>query len=68
MGKDILIKNILGHVAILKLNRPKQANALNKELFTSLTEELETLKKDDDVRVVIITGSGEKAEPISSIM
>ena len=61
MGKDILIKKIEGHVAILKLNRPKQANALNRELFTSLTEELETLKRDDDIRVVIITGAGEKA-------
>lgn len=57
----MLIKKIDGNVVILKLNRPEQANALNRELFVRLREELEALQWDDQVRVVIITGSGEKA-------
>ena len=57
----MLIKEIDGNIAILKLNRPKQANALNRELFLCLKEELDALKWDDDIRVVIITGSGGKA-------
>ncbi|MCD6533730.1 MAG: enoyl-CoA hydratase/isomerase family protein [Deltaproteobacteria bacterium] len=57
----MLIKEIDGNVAILKLNRPKQANALNKELFLLLKEELDLLKWDDDIRVVIIAGSEGKA-------
>jgi len=61
MEEDMLVKNINGNVAILKLNRPKQANALNRELFVSLKEELDALQWDDEIRVVIITGSGEKA-------
>lgn len=57
----MLIKKIDGNVVILKLNRPKQANALNRELFTRFREELDALQWDDQVRVVIIAGSGEKA-------
>ena len=57
----MLIKNINDNIAILKLNRPKQANALNRELFISLKEELDTLQWDNEIRVVIITGAGEKA-------
>ncbi|MDP2724981.1 MAG: enoyl-CoA hydratase/isomerase family protein, partial [Syntrophales bacterium] len=61
MEETVLIKKIDGNVVILKLNRPMQANALNRELFTRLREELDALQWDDQVRVVIIAGSGEKA-------
>ena len=57
----MLIKEIDGNVAILKLNRPKQANALNRELFIKLKGELDALQWNDEIRVVVITGSGEKA-------
>ena len=57
----MLIKKIDGNVVILELNRPKQANALNRELFTRFREELDALQWDDQVRVVIIAGSGDKA-------
>ena len=57
----MLIKKIDGNVVMLKLNRPKQANALNRELFTRLREELDALQWDDQVRVVIIAASGDKA-------
>ena len=61
MEETVLIKEIDGNIAVLKLNRPKQANALNGELFTRLREELDALQRDDQVRVVIFAGSGEKA-------
>jgi len=57
----MLLKEINGNIAILKLNRPKQANALNRELFIMLKKELEVLRWDDEIKVVVITGSGEKA-------
>ncbi len=57
----MLIKRTDGNVVILKLNRPKQANALNRELFTKLREELDALQWDDQARVVIIAASGDKA-------
>jgi len=58
---DIILTERQGHVATIKLNRPDAANALNKDLFITLTDVLEELRWDDDVRVVIITGEGEKA-------
>ena len=61
MEQNVLIKEIVGNTAILKLNRPKHANALNRELFIRLREELDTLQWDDEIRAVVIAGSGEKA-------
>ena len=47
--------------AILTLNRPKVLNALNAHLLIELSTHLRDLDADESVRVVIITGSGEKA-------
>jgi len=57
----MLVKKIDGNVAILKLDRPKQANALNGALFIKLKQELDALQWDDEIRVLVITGSGDKA-------
>lgn len=48
-------------IAQITINRPKQLNALNKETISDLHEALRTLASDDEVRVVILTGSGEKS-------
>lgn len=48
-------------LAIVVINRPKQLNALNKETIESLHQVLNDLNEDASVRVVILTGSGEKA-------
>ncbi len=61
MKDDVLIKQIDEGVAILSLNRPRQANALNRELFVRLKETLDDLQWDDQVRVVIIAAKGQKA-------
>lgn len=57
----MLLKDIKDSVAVLTLNRPQQANALNRALFQSLTRELESLAGDDQVRVIIITAAKAKA-------
>jgi enoyl-CoA hydratase/carnithine racemase len=61
MTQNFMIKEIKGSIAILELNRPKQANALNRDLFVSLKEELDVLQWEDGIKVVMITGAGEKA-------
>ena len=61
MENQVLLREVEEKVAILKLNRPRQANALNRDLFIRLKEELDFLQWDDEVRVVIIAGEGEKA-------
>jgi enoyl-CoA hydratase/carnithine racemase len=46
-----------GHVALLRLNRPKARNALSPELMEELASELERLDPDPEVRCVVIAGS-----------
>lgn len=48
------------HVALLQLNRPKELNALNLQLMAELRDTLKELDKNEDVRVIVITGN-EKA-------
>ena len=45
----------------LTLNRPKQLNALNKQFFSELEQVMKEVVKNDAIKVVIITGSGDKA-------
>lgn len=56
-----LLLDIEDHIALLTINRPKQLNALNKETIAELHQALEALQSNDEVRVLIITGSGEKS-------
>ena len=55
----ILEKN--GAIAVLTINRPKALNALNVDTLTELSTVLDKLGRDSSVKVVILTGSGEKA-------
>lgn len=57
---SILFERV-GFVAILTLHRPEVYNAMNRELLLSLREHLLRIRDDKDIRVVIVTGSGEKA-------
>ena len=45
------------HVALISLNRPKELNALNLELMSELRDALAALDKDEQVRVIILTGN-----------
>jgi len=44
-------------VALVRLNRPKQLNALNGPTMDALCEALEGLDRDEAVRVIVVTGS-----------
>lgn len=57
---NILLKKKDGY-AILTINRPKALNALNSDTLLEIKSAVLDLENDDDVKVVIITGSGEKA-------
>ncbi len=43
------------------LNRPDSLNALNSAVYSELYDVFEAIENDDDVRVVVLTGAGEKA-------
>ncbi len=59
--QDVLNIKVEDNVAYISINRPKQSNSLSRAVFVSLREELEKMEFDDSVRVVVITGEGEKA-------
>lgn len=48
-------------LAMITINRPDKLNALNKATIEELHEALKELEADKDVRVILLTGSGEKA-------
>ncbi|MGD9562253.1 MAG: enoyl-CoA hydratase/isomerase family protein [Pyrinomonadaceae bacterium] len=50
-----------GKVAVLTINRPDKLNALSSTVHIESVAALDDLRQDDSVRVVVITGSGEKA-------
>jgi enoyl-CoA hydratase len=58
--KNIILE-ITDGIALLKFNRPKALNALNSETLDDLKAACEALYMNPDVRVVIVTGEGEKA-------
>ena len=58
--ENILIEKKEG-LATLTINRPKKLNALNKATIEELHTAFETLEDDANIKVIIVTGSGEKA-------
>jgi enoyl-CoA hydratase len=43
--------------ALVRLNRPKQLNALNGAVMDALCEALEELDRDDEIRAIVVTGN-----------
>ena len=50
-----------GAVLVITINRPEKLNALNTKTVTELGQVMEDAASDTAVRVIILTGSGEKA-------
>jgi enoyl-CoA hydratase len=61
MTFDNLLFDRDGAIAVITFNRPRVLNALNTATLDELQAALTTVKDDDTVRAVIVTGAGEKA-------
>src|SRR5919109_851548 len=61
MVKHIVLESQINDLAIIKINRPEVLNALDKEVAAKLYIALDTANADDKIRVIIITGSGERS-------
>ena len=48
------------HVMIVRLNRPEAGNAVNADLWSGIGAALTEAERDDAIRVVIVTGAGER--------
>ena len=48
-------------IAIIKINRPEVLNALNKEAMSELSAAIDIVGADYKIKVLIITGTGERS-------
>lgn len=58
---DEVLVEVDGHVAVVTLNRPAKLNSVTPEMSKELERLAHAINDDDDLRVVVITGSGERA-------
>jgi len=58
---ETLILEKKGKVGIITFNRPKTLNAMNRQTFLELETVLDEAEIDEDLRVIILTGQGERA-------
>jgi enoyl-CoA hydratase len=58
---ETLLLERRGRVALITINRPQKLNALNIQTRAEGAAALDELREDEGVRVVVITGAGEKA-------
>lgn len=61
MSEPVLVSERRGNVQILRLNRPEARNALSSELVSAVGLGIEVAENDDDVRCVVLTGTGDRA-------
>ena len=58
----MIIKTKIEHnIGIITINRPKSLNAMNQDVLLEFIDETKKLISDDNIRVIIITGAGDKA-------
>jgi len=58
---DAVLYAVADHVATVTINRPERRNALSADVMAGLLASLERARGDPDVRVVVLTGAGDKA-------
>lgn len=56
-----ILTEVRDNVGIITVNRPKALNALNPETINELVRVVKTFDDDKNVRVIVITGAGDKA-------
>ncbi len=60
MESNLILQN-KAPIGVIAIDRPAKLNALNKEVISELSGAVQTFQSDPSIRVIILTGSGEKA-------
>jgi enoyl-CoA hydratase len=60
-GTDKLLVEVAGAIALVTINNPEKRNALSREIREALPGVLTALDADPDVRVLVVTGAGDRA-------
>lgn len=61
MNYQNILEEIENNILTLTINRPKKLNALNRETIQELHDSFRAAKENNEVKLIILTGSGEKA-------
>lgn len=61
MAYENIIFEVSDRIGVITFNRPKALNALNKALLDEFSDALDQIAVSEDVRVLVLTGSGDKA-------
>lgn len=61
MADELVLTETRNHVGIITLNRPAVLNAIDVPMLLALERAMDVLEADDDVRVIVVTGAGDKA-------
>ncbi|MFB0564180.1 MAG: enoyl-CoA hydratase/isomerase family protein [Candidatus Aminicenantaceae bacterium] len=58
---ETLIYEKKNYIGVLTINRPERMNAISKDLTADLRKLLDEVESDEELRVMVITGAGDKA-------
>lgn len=61
MNYENILVDLNAKVATITINRPKKLNALNKVTIEELHDAFKSLNANNEIKVILLTGSGEKA-------
>ena len=61
MSYENIILSVENNIALITFNRPKALNALNSDLLDELADALARVKNNEDIKVLVLTGAGDKA-------
>src|SRR5258706_12493331 len=56
-----LLTNLENNIFTIIINRPDKMNAINRQVMADFSEVMDEVKNNNEIKSVIITGSGEKA-------
>ncbi|WP_037075769.1 enoyl-CoA hydratase/isomerase family protein [Pseudonocardia spinosispora] len=59
MNDNLVLFERRGNIALVTLNRPEQRNAFDPDLSAALIETWDLIKRDREIRAVVLTGAGE---------
>ena len=58
---SVLLYDVQHRIATLTINRPEKRNSLSGEVIDLMLAKLDEAENDNEIRVIVITGTGEKA-------
>lgn len=58
---EIILDRQFNNIALIKINRPEVMNALDKKVISELNEAIDIANNDNSIKVIIITGAGDRS-------